>query len=87
MSCCVRASTLPPRAICVCGSWDVEMIWMHMVTDGHSCKRCGRVWNDEYQIEMKPSDLGWANLPATGAARYAKQKGWVPRGRRGGHQS
>lgn len=48
------------------------MIWMHGLTDGHKCNRCGRTWNDEYDIEMRPSDLNWAHLPAVGAAKYAK---------------
>ena len=77
MSCCVRKGTLPPRSLCICGSWDVEMIWMHGLTDGHKCNRCGRAWNEEYDIEMRPSDLNWAHLPAVGAAKYARQQGWL----------
>jgi|LLEO01.1.fsa_nt_gi hypothetical protein len=52
------------------------MIWMHGITDGHMCNRCGRAWNEEYGLEMRPSDLSWAHLPAVGAARYAEQMGW-----------
>lgn len=64
MACCVPEGTLPPWTPCCCGSWDVTMIWMHMISDGHKCNRCGRAWNEEYGIEMRPSDLKWAHLPA-----------------------
>ena len=76
MDCCLTDGMLAPRSLCACGSWDVTAIWMHGISDGHFCKRCGRAWNDEYQIEMKPSDLAWARLPAVGAAQYAKAHGW-----------
>ena len=78
MTCCVPKGTLPPRELCICGSWDVEMIWMHGLTDGHKCNRCGRAWNEGYGIEVRPSDLNWAHLPAAGAANYARQRGWLP---------
>ncbi|XHY17245.1 hypothetical protein SuNHUV7_20380 (plasmid) [Pseudoseohaeicola sp. NH-UV-7] len=50
------------------------MIWMHGLTDGHKCNRCGRAWNEEHGIEMRPSDLNWAHLPAVGAAKHARQQ-------------
>ena len=79
MNYCVPEATLPPWALCRCGSWDVTMMWMHGLIDGHNCNRCDRAWNEECSIEMRPSDLAWAHLPATGAADYAKKQGWVPR--------
>lgn len=81
MACCVRVGTRPPLALCTCGSWDVEMIWMHLISDGHKCNRCGRTWNKEYGIEMRPSDLAWAHLPAARAAAYAEKQGWQPKAR------
>lgn len=74
MTCCVPEGTLPPRSLCQCGSWDVTMIWMHGLTDAHKCNNCGRVWNQEYGIEMGPTDLNWAHLPAVGAARYRQER-------------
>ena len=80
-NCCVPDGTLAPWELCSCGSWDVTMIWAHMLCATHRCHRCNRAWSASEDIEFQASDLKWAHLPATGAATYAKKQGWVPRKR------
>lgn len=69
--CCVPEGKLVPWELCSCGSWDVTMIWAHMLCDAHHCHRCNRAWSVSEDIEFEAGNLKWAHLPATGAATYA----------------
>ena len=74
--CCVPEGKLAPWELCSCGSWEVTMIWAHMICDAHLCRRCNRAWSVSEDIEFEAGNLKWAHLPATGAANYVKKQGW-----------
>jgi len=66
--CCVDKNTLPAWELCRCGSWDVKMIWAHMIGDAHHCRRCIRARTVSEDMEFDAGRLKWAHLPPIDAS-------------------